>query len=251
MSLFLYHVGLPLTIAISLIAIVALWIGLTPVLQRRRRRSLWRRAFPARWDEILREDRMRVTISAQACLLLLNRRGADYFPELRQILVYPDAFVVERMRADAIGLQYHAAQVLTGESWSRGQVVLSWQAAQEGGRDLSDGRNVVIHEFAHQLDQEFGPANGAPLLSKREDYAKWSEVLGSEYAKLQESLARGEPTLLDPYGATDPAEFFACSTELFYEKPMDLAIHHPALYNELRRFYCVDPLRWNAARITP
>jgi Mlc titration factor MtfA (ptsG expression regulator) len=194
---------------------------------------------------------MRVTIAAQACLLLLNHRGADYFPELRQILVYPDAFIVERMRADANGLQYHAAQVLTGESWSRGQVVLSWQAAQEGGRDLSDGRNVVIHEFAHQLDQEFGPANGAPLLSKREDYAKWSEVLGSEYAKLQEALARGEPTLLDPYGATDPAEFFACSTELFYEKPMDLAIHHPALYNELRRFYCVDPLRWSGPGLTP
>jgi len=283
MSLFLYHAGLPLTIAISLIATVALWIGLTPVLQRRRRRSLWRRPFPAAWDAILVEelpglarlpadllhqlkahvqvfldekrfigcgglevdDRMRVSIAAQACLLLLNHRGADYFPELRQVLVYPDAFIVERLRADAIGLQYHAAQVLTGESWSRGQVVLSWQAAREGGRDLRDGRNVVIHEFAHQLDQEFGPANGAPLLSKREDYAKWSEVLGAEYAKLQAALARGEPTFLDPYAATDPAEFFACSSELFYERPTDLAIHHPALYNELRRFYCVDPLRWH------
>jgi Mlc titration factor MtfA (ptsG expression regulator) len=282
MSLFLYQAGLPLTIALSVIAIVALWIGLTPVLQRRRRRRLWRRPFPAAWDAILREelpglarlptdlmrqlkahlqvfldekpivgcgglvvdDRIRVTIAAQACLLLLNRRDADYYPELRQVLVYPDAFVVERLQSDSLGLQYHAAQVLSGESWSRGQVVLSWQAAREGARQPGDGRNVVIHEFAHQLDQEFGPANGAPLLARREDYARWSEVLGKEYTKLREALSQGEPTLLDPYGATDPAEFFACASELFFERPRDLAIQHPALYNELRRYYCVDPIRW-------
>jgi len=83
-----------------------------------------------------------------------------------------------------------------------------------------------------------------PQPTKREDYAKWSEVLGGEYSRLHEALARGEPTLLDPYAATDPAEFFACSTELFYERPQDLAMLHPALYNELRRFYCVDPIRW-------
>lgn len=282
MSLVFHYAGLPLLIALSLIALVALWIGLAPVLQRRRRRYLWRKPFPAAWDRILAEevpglrrlpadllrqlkshmqvfldekrfvgcgglvidDRVRVTIAAQACLLLLNRRGADYYPELKQVLVYPDAFVVERLRQDAMGLQHHAAQVLSGESWSRGQVVLSWQATREGAARVGDGHNVVLHEFAHQLDQEFGPANGAPLLSKREDYAKWSEVLGSEYARLHEALGRGEPTLLDPYAATDPAEFFACSTELFYERPQDLAMVHPALYNELRRFYCVDPVRW-------
>ncbi|MEN9704358.1 MAG: hypothetical protein RLZZ393_237 [Pseudomonadota bacterium] len=282
MSLLLYHAGLPLTIALSLIAIVALWIALAPILQRRRRRRLWRRPFPAAWEGILRDelpglsrlpselqrqlrahvqvfldekpfvgcgglaidDRIRVTVAAQACLLLLNRRGADYYPELRQVLVYPDVFVVERLQSDALGLQYHAAQVLSGESWSRGQVVLSWQAAQEGGRQSGDGRNVVIHEFAHQLDQEFGPANGAPLLHKREDYARWSEVLGGEYSRLREALARGEPTLLDPYAATDPAEFFACASELFFERARDLAAHHPALYNQLRRYYCVDPVRW-------
>ena len=285
MSLILYYAGLPLTIAISLIAGVALWIALAPVLQARRRRRIRQRPFPAGWQAILRrelpflerlpaelrreleghvqvfldekrfigcggleiDDRIRVTIAAQACLLLLNRRGADGYPELRQVLVYPDAFVVERLRADAMGLQYHSAQVLSGESWSRGQVVLSWRDAREGGVYFGDGRNVVIHEFAHQIDQEFGPANGAPQLARREDYARWSTVLGTEYQRLQEKLSLGEMTLIDPYAATDPAEFFACATELFYEKPMDLAIHHPALYNELRRFYNVDPVRWRPA----
>jgi MtfA peptidase len=272
---------MPLAIALSLIAAVGLWIGLAPLLIRWRRQRLWRRPFPPAWREILREevpyfrrmpadlqlelkrhmqvflaekrfvgcqgliidDRIRVSIAAQACLLLLKRR-ADYYPELRQVLVYPEAFLVERREADALGLHHEARQVLAGESWSRGQVVLSWRAVREGAADATDGRNVVIHEFAHQLDQEFGHANGAPLLRHRDDYARWSATLGAEYQRLRADLAQGIPTVLDPYGATDPAEFFAVATEVYFEQPAPLAERHPALYRELRAFYCVDPLTW-------
>jgi len=272
----------PLTIALTLISAVALWIALSPVVARWRRRRLWRRPFPSAWREILRQelpylrrmppdlqmqlkrhiqvfiaekrfvgcdglvidDRMRVSIAAQACLLLLNRRP-DYFPELHQILVYPEPFVVERQRADAIGLHHDARQVLAGESWSRGQVILSWRDAREGAADARDGRNVVIHEFAHQLDQEFGHANGAPLLRHRDDYSRWSAVLGAEFERLRAGIARGEETLLDPYGATDPAEFFAVASEVFFEQAAAMADQHPALYRELREFYCIDPLSWH------
>ena len=108
-------------------------------------------------------DEMRVTIAAQACLLLLNRRPS-YYPSLRQILVYPGAFFVDRLHADAAGVLQDQRRLLSGESWSQGQVILSWTDALEGAAVDDDGRNVVIHEFAHQLDQETGHANGAPRL---------------------------------------------------------------------------------------
>jgi Mlc titration factor MtfA (ptsG expression regulator) len=186
---------------------------------------------------------MRVTIAAQACLLLLNRR-ADYFPGLREILVYPAAFVVERLQVDAQGLHTDLTRVLAGESSSAGQVVLSWDDASAGAADADDGRNVVIHEFAHQLDQEFGHANGAPLLAGREAYQRWSEVLGDAYARLRHDLARGLPTVLDPYAAQDPAEFFAVACEVFFEQPARMHRAEPALYQQLRSYFGVDPLSW-------
>jgi MtfA peptidase len=188
-------------------------------------------------------DEMRVTIAAQACLLILNRR-ADYFPRLREILVYPAAFVVERLHGDAIGLQQERRQVLSGESWARGQVVLSWEDVLHGAAIDDDGRNVVIHEFAHQLDQEKGHATGAPLLGHRERYVRWSSVMAEEFARLQSRAHLAEPSLIDFYGATDPAEFFAVVSEIFFEQPQRMAAEHPALYRELGEFYKVDPLNW-------
>ena len=107
-----------------------------------------------------------------------------------------------------------------------------------------DGHNVVIHEFAHQLDQDSGPANGAPFLGRRERYARWATTLGAAYEDLRAQLQRGEPTLIDPYRATDPGEFFAVVSELFFERPQALASSHEALYRELAQYYCVDPLLW-------
>lgn len=188
-------------------------------------------------------DEMRVTIAAQACLLILNRR-TDYFPKLRQILVYPDAFVVDRLQADGSGVMREGRHALAGESWSQGQVILSWQDTLDGAATIDDGRNVVIHEFAHQLDQEAGHANGAPFLGRRERYARWSSVLRAEFDALVQRTLLQQPSVISDYGATDPAEFFAVVSEVFFEQPQRLAAEHPALYGQLAGFYRVDPSSW-------
>lgn len=189
------------------------------------------------------DDEVRVLVAAQAALLLLGRdRGT--FANLRQVLVYPDAFVVDRPVTDAAGVVQDARRVLVGESWQRGQLVLSWPEVLAGAADADDGRNVVIHEFAHQLDQETGPANGAPWLAKARR-ARWAAVLGAAYAELQARLARGESGVLDAYAASDPAEFFAVASENFFERPFALAAEAPALYDELASYYAVDPRAWS------
>lgn len=186
---------------------------------------------------------MRVLVAAQACLLLLSRQPGG-FEGLREVLLYPSAFVVQRSTTDAIGLQRDERRVLAGESWQRGQVILSWPDVVSGAADPGDGRNVVIHEFAHQLDQENGPANGAPFLGARKRYASWSRALGAAYADLQRRVAESEPGVLDPYGAQDPAEFFAVASETFFEKPAALALEQPELFGELAAYYQVDPRAW-------
>ena len=265
----------------SVALLVAAWLALAPSLQAWRRKRLRAKPFPPEWREILRQrvpayrrlppdlqaqlrqhiqvflaeknfvgcdgfeidDEVRVTIAAQACLLLLNR-PSGYYPNLRNILVYPGAFIVERLRPEPSGVLQEHRQALSGESWSQGQVVLSWDDAAAGAAIPYDGSNVVIHEFAHQLDQEKGFANGAPLLGGRERYARWSRVMAEEFATLQQHAYLQQPTLLSHYGATDPAEFFAVASEVFFEQPQQMAAAHPALYGELRDLYRVDPIMW-------
>ena len=262
-------------------ALVITWLLAGPFLTERRRRRLRSQPFPAAWREILDRrvpyfrrlppdlqrqleqhiqvfvaekpffgcdgvvisDEVRVTIAAQACLLILNRR-TDYFPNLRQILVYPGAFWVERVRAEPSGVLQEERHALSGESWSQGQVVISWEDVLEGAAVVDDGRNVVIHEFAHQLDQQKGYANGAPWLGSRHRYPQWSQVLGYEFALLQQCAATGQMSLFSYYGATNPAEFFAVISEVFFEQPGAMASMHPGLYEELRKLYRVDPLSW-------
>jgi Mlc titration factor MtfA (ptsG expression regulator) len=137
-------------------------------------------------------DEMRVLVAVQAALLLLNRR-AGYFSNLRQVLIYPGAFVVARESADGSGLTHDTRRVLAGESWQQGQVLLSWDDVLAGAADPQDGHNVVLHEFAHQLDEESGPANGAPWLGAREHRARWARVMNAEFAQLQQRLSNGEP----------------------------------------------------------
>jgi Mlc titration factor MtfA (ptsG expression regulator) len=189
---------------------------------------------------------MRVVIAAQACLLLLNR-PTDYFGSVRQILVYPSAFVVDRMATDGAGVQQDQHLALVGESWSQGQVILSWQDALEGATLADDGRNVVIHEFAHQLDQENGAASGAPPPNRgdtQHDPKRWSQVFHAAYAQLQAQVQDGHQGLLNHYGAQDPAEFFAVVSEVFFEQAQALAHDYPELYQELRGYYKVDPAMW-------
>jgi Mlc titration factor MtfA (ptsG expression regulator) len=190
-------------------------------------------------------DDMRVTIAAHACLLILNR-PTDYYPSLRQILIYPGPFIVDKAEADSAGVIHHQRRVLTGESWSQGQVILSWEDAVEDAATIDDGHNVVIHEFAHQLDMETGSANGAPQLSDHRRYTHWSNVLSWEFAALQDRALTQEHSLLNHYGATNPAEFFAVSSEVFFEQPQQLLAQSPLLYEELRAFYCVNPTDWQA-----
>jgi Mlc titration factor MtfA (ptsG expression regulator) len=272
---------MPVFIVACLGLLLVLWFLGAPWLAERKRKALRAKPFPAAWREALKQrvpyvrllpadlqlqlkqhiqvflaekafigcngqqitDEVRVTVAAHACLLILNR-PSHYYPKLRQILVYPDSFVVERDQIDPIGLTHRARQVLSGESWSEGQVILSWQDTLDGAAVVDDGQNVAIHEFAHQLDQETGSANGAPTLARRTQAKRWASVLGEEFATLQARTARGETSLFSDYGATDPGEFFAVISEVFFEQPAPMADAHPHLYRELCQFYRLDPLSW-------
>lgn len=188
-------------------------------------------------------DDIKVTVAAQACLLLLNRK-TDYYPNLKTIVLYPGAFVKKQMQSDQIGLHSEKTSVMLGESWQFGRIVLSWQHTVEGARSPNDGANVVIHEFAHQLDQETGSANGAPALGKRTSYKRWSKVFEREFKQLKRQTEQGLTSLLDSYGATNPAEFFAVASEVYFEQSQLLYQQHRSLYQQLKKFYQVDPVNW-------
>jgi len=184
-------------------------------------------------------DEIKLTIAAQACLLLLHRE-TDIYPNVDSILVYPSAYRVPTEQHDGlVVLQENQARL--GESWQRGLVVLSWDHALSGAAQPHDGQNVVLHEFAHQLDGEDGPMNGTPVLGARARYTSWAHVLGDEFDELSQRLHVGRHSDIDPYGATNPAEFFAVVTEMFFEKPRALKKRHAELYAELAAFYRQDP----------
>ncbi len=187
-------------------------------------------------------DEMKVTIAAQACLLLLHRE-TDIYPRLITILVYPNAYLAKAIKPIGGPMIIEGETARLGESWTSGVVVLSWDDVRAGASDIHDGQNLVLHEFAHQLDREDGAINGTPLLEQKSQYVAWGRVLSAEYERLQRDAAAGRSTVLDEYGATDPAEFFAVATECFFEKPRVLKKRHPALYEELKTFYRQDPAR--------
>ncbi|MFY9514083.1 MAG: M90 family metallopeptidase [Rubrivivax sp.] len=266
---------------VALLAAASSWLWGPPLWRAQRRWRVRRLPFPQAWREILRQrmpyfarlpadlqlqlkkhiqvlvaekpvigcaglevtETMRVLVAAQAGLLLLNR-PAGFFPQLRQVLLYPGAFVVDRVQRDGAGLENGERRVLLGESWQQGQVILSWADVLAGAAQPGDGHNVVIHEFAHQLDQESGPANGVPFLGRRDRYARWAATLSAAFQALRERVARGDDGVLDAYGAQDAAEFFAVASEAFFERPEALAAEQPALFGELADYYRVNPLSW-------
>jgi len=185
-------------------------------------------------------DEIRVTIAAQACILILNR-DTDYFPMMSSILVYPRHYFAPSSKRLPGGLVEEGIQARAGESWKRGPIVLSWDDVLRGAADPNDGHNVVFHEFAHELDSGSGSMEGAPVLPDSTMYTAWARVLGTEYNKLIEALERNHGHLIDAYGATNPAEFFAVVTETFFEKSVQLKIRHPELYDQMRAFYRQDP----------
>ena len=185
-------------------------------------------------------EEIKVTIAAQACMLLLGREHKVY-PKLKTILVYPHSYKSGEKGMFG-GDNGEGARL--GESWDCGVVVLSWDSVKGGARNFEDGHNVTFHEFAHQLDQEDGEADGAPILEERSAYATWAHVFNHEYEALVDLTRRGKKDTMDRYGATNPAEFFAVATETFFEKPRQLKSNHPELYEELHDYYKVDPTDW-------
>jgi Mlc titration factor MtfA (ptsG expression regulator) len=185
-------------------------------------------------------EEIRVTIAAQACMLLLNRPIGVY-PRLQTILVYPSTYVAGEKGMFGSG---EPESVRLGESWQSGVVVLAWNSVKGGAANFHDGHNVTIHEFAHQLDQDGGAADGAPVLEDRSAYRTWAHIFSNEYADFKDETEHGHRTCIDQYGATNPAEFFAVATETFFEKPEQLHQKRPELYKELKMYYHIDPLKW-------
>jgi Mlc titration factor MtfA (ptsG expression regulator) len=185
-------------------------------------------------------DEIRVTIAAQACILLLHRQTDDY-PRMETILVYPHRYLANHKQRLPDGTVLEGIHTRLGESWYRGPVVLAWDDVLRGAADIHDGHNVVFHEFAHQLDSESGANEGAPALPRRSMYIAWARVLGQAYEHLTDDLKHHRRTFIDAYGATNPAEFFAVVTEAFFEQAVQLKRRHPELYEQLATFYQQDP----------
>lgn len=190
-------------------------------------------------------DEIRVTIAGLASLLMLGR-DFDYFPRLGSVLVYPTDFVTEVEEQTHWGLVTEEDAVHSGESWTIGAVVLSWREIERDSR-RNEARHVVLHEFAHQVDQHDGASDGWPKHLPKNLRTQWHEVMRREYETLCERVDTGRRTTLDPYGATHPAEFFAVITETFFMAPQHLRDHHPDVYRLLQRFYGQDPAARNRA----
>ncbi len=273
---------LPTIIVILLLIIIVAYIWLNPIVTKFRRSRRKKRSFPSSWLTIINNnvpvynhlpetlqtrlkghiqvflaekqfigcgglsitEEIKVTIAAQACLLLLNERG-EYYPLLKSILVYPTAYQSKSTKPINDFLVEEKQEIRLGESWENGQLVLAWQQIQYDSNHWQDGHNVILHEFAHQLDQEEGYTNGVPMLRQKSDYKHWARIFSKEYEQLCSQVKLGLKTIISPYGATHPAEFFAVVTETFFEHPQQLNKEHKELYELLHNYYQINPLNWN------
>lgn len=250
--------------------------------RNRRRRRVLREAFPRPWFDILRRnvrtyellappqqtklrddlrlfiaerywegcdglemtDEVRVTIAAHACILTLNLADQrNWYRPVKTVLAYPDSFLSVSKRSGPGGVVSEGF-ANSGEAWHNGPVILSWADVAWGGRNAMDGRNVALHEFAHVLDMADGVSNGTPPLPSSAEYARWHKVMTGEYQRLISDAEFGHATLLNVYGATNVAEFFAVATEAFFERGQFMRAMHPELYDTLRSFYRHDPAAW-------
>lgn len=190
-------------------------------------------------------DEIRLTVAAYASLMLLHHE-TDYYAKLVTILVYPSAFRAEKTQRGPGHLVIHGEETRVGESWERGVVILAWDDVIEGLDAPTAGHNVILHEFAHQLDQENGPGDGYPDLDDGELIADWPEVFQAEYDRLIDDLEAERETFFEPYAAESPAEFFAIAVEYFFVIPQELETEHPELYATLASYFAQDPAAyWN------
>lgn len=199
-------------------------------------------------------DEMRLQVATQACLLIVRRDPRSY-DSLYSVLLYPDEFLVEERDEDEAGVVTEGVRPLSGQTLDTDRIVLSWRDVLEAER-RDDGYNVVLHEFAHFLDHVSAGAlsgDGRVPAAARDDAAQpgsanaWHRILDREYEALCDDVDRGEETLIDPYGAEDPVEFFAVSTETFFGVATEMRRRHPALYAALQGFYGIDPANWDEA----
>lgn len=188
-------------------------------------------------------DEIRVTISAQACLLLLGLPH-DYYRNVISIIVYPSTVIPPQRDPgffETTIAPIDVEQPIIGEAFDQGPVIIIWDAALRGGRHPELGHNVIYHEFAHKLDMLDGAADGTPPLRDRTEYRDWVLTCSHEYLRLKRDTQKGRKSFLDAYGATDEAEFFAVATEQFFDQPLPMLEHAPDLYRILKEYYRQDP----------
>jgi len=250
--------------------------------RNRRRKKLTDAPFPSAWEEIVRrnvahycmlndseraklraliqvfiaekywegagglglDDEIRVTISAQACLLLLGIPH-NYYQNVMSIIVYPSTVVPPKHKRGFFEnslVPENIEQPILGQAFMQGPVIIIWDAALHGGRHPELGHNVIYHEFAHKLDMLDGAADGTPPLRDMDEYREWAVICTSEYKRLRQDRAKGRKSFLDYYGATNEAEFFAVATEQFFDQPQKMNEQAPKLYSVLRKYYRQDPM---------
>ncbi|MFK7940475.1 MAG: zinc-dependent peptidase [Roseovarius sp.] len=186
-------------------------------------------------------DEIRLSIAAQASVLVVNSQA--WYSDLTTVLVYPNAFKSRQQRYDGYVVR-EAEIVRSGESWTRGPVILSWAHANQGAINPEDGHNVVFHEFAHQLDDLSGQTDGAPLMADGQSLAHWERVMLDAFDRHLRDVEAGRRTEIDAYGATSIEEFFAVAIEMFFEKPRQLQQVEPEVYAQLRQLLQLDPVGW-------
>ena len=254
----------------------------------RRRKKLTRAPFPPLWEDIIRRnfahyyiledterthlhaliqvfiaekywegaggleltDEIRVTISAQACLLLLGL-SHNYYHNVESIIVYPSTVVPPQRKLgffENTSAPVELSHPIIGQAFRQGPVIIIWDAALRGGRHPESGHNVIYHEFAHKLDMLDGTADGTPPLRDRAEYHDWVQICSREYLRLKHNTEKGKESFLDAYAATNEAEFFAVATEQFFDQPRLMIKHAPDLYRVLKEYYNQNPserVAWN------
>jgi Mlc titration factor MtfA (ptsG expression regulator) len=188
------------------------------------------------------DDEVRLTVAGNACLLVFNREQ-KFYSGFESILIYPDTILSRQVHYDGL-VETHYDSARAGESWYRGPLVLSWTDVERGLLHGRDGHNVILHEFAHKLDEENRIMDGLPVLREPAHYREWAQVLTREYDEFRQRVEHGSNTVIDEYGAVSAVEFFAVATESFFEKPTQMHSKLPDLYRQFQQYYGLDPARW-------
>lgn len=190
------------------------------------------------------EEKMKILIAAQACLLILKEKSPRAYPQLYNIYISEAAFIEKENDIDLRTL-LPQHQVRLGESWMHGPLVLSWRDVEEGLENWRGGHNVVYHEFTHQLDSMDDGMDGTPILKKKSDYKAWQIVMSKNFVELRRRTRLHLKADIDKYGATNEAEFFAVTVEEFFASPRSFHQRHPDMYQLYQSYFELNPLAWH------